>query len=163
MQDCPALRHPRASLWDDQTTSAFWGGSFSGCVHYTTFLFWFGDMLRVWYAVGFYQSCGSGFFESGSGYGYGSGSIISSEIFLNLFDQNCNLLMSKLQEKPSALKKEHLALREIKYINFFLCLWVIFCPPGSGYRSRDPHWIRIRIHSTVFYYMRKRQIIYQIL
>jgi hypothetical protein len=39
--------------------------------------------------------------------------------------KNCNLLMSKLQEKPSALKREHLALQKLKFINF-LCFWVIF-------------------------------------
>jgi hypothetical protein len=52
--------------------------------------------------------------------------------------------MSKQQEKPSALKREHAALQEMKIINFFLCLWVIFAlldpdrESGSGYRSRDP-------------------------
>jgi hypothetical protein len=46
--------------------------------------------------------------------------------------------MSKLQERPSALKREHRALRKMKFINsFFLCLWVIFalldqdCESGS--------------------------------
>jgi hypothetical protein len=34
--------------------------------------------------------------------------------------------MSKLQEKPLTLKREHPALQEMKCINFFLCLWVIF-------------------------------------
>jgi hypothetical protein len=40
--------------------------------------------------------------------------------------KNCNLLIlrppertSKLQEKPSALKREHQALKKIKNINFF--------------------------------------------
>ncbi len=33
--------------------------------------------------------------------------------------KNCNLLMSKLQEKPSALKREHPALQKMKVINFF--------------------------------------------
>jgi hypothetical protein len=32
--------------------------------------------------------------------------------------------MSKLQEKPSALKREHPALQN--FFEFFLCLWVIF-------------------------------------
>jgi hypothetical protein len=40
--------------------------------------------------------------------------------------KSCNLLMSKLQEKPSALKREHPALQKMKFINFFLCLCVIF-------------------------------------
>jgi hypothetical protein len=52
--------------------------------------------------------------------------------------------MSKLPEKPSALKKEPPALQKMKFITFFLCLWVIFarldpdldCEYGSG--SRDP-------------------------
>jgi hypothetical protein len=34
--------------------------------------------------------------------------------------------MSTLQENPSALKREHPALQKMKFINFFLCLWVIF-------------------------------------
>ncbi len=56
-----------------------------------------------------------------------------------LFLKNCNVLMSKLQAKPSALKREHPGLQKMNFINFFLCLWVIFCPPGSGsgYGSRD--------------------------
>jgi hypothetical protein len=50
------------------------------------------------------------------------------------------------QEKPSALKREHLAFQKMKFINFFLYLWVIFalldpdpdCESGSGYASKDP-------------------------
>jgi hypothetical protein len=34
--------------------------------------------------------------------------------------------MSKLQEKPSAFKREHSALQNMKILNFFLFLWVIF-------------------------------------
>ncbi len=51
--------------------------------------------------------------------------------------------MSKLEEKPSALKREHPALQKINCINFFLCLWVIFAlldpdrESGSGYGSKD--------------------------
>jgi hypothetical protein len=66
--------------------------------------------------------------------------------------------MSKLQERPSALKREYQALQKLKFINFFLCLWVIFalldpdpdCKSGSGYGSKgtqsnpDP----IRIHNN---------------
>ncbi len=76
--------------------------------------------------------------------------------------------MSKLQEKTTALKKEHLALQKMKFINFFLCLRVIFapldpdpdCESESAYGSRDPiesgsnpdpdreHWnIRVRPQS----------------
>ncbi len=47
--------------------------------------------------------------------------------------------MSKQEEKPSALKREHPALKKMKFINFFLCLWVIFALlDRSGYGSRDP-------------------------
>jgi hypothetical protein len=33
---------------------------------------------------------------------------------------------SKLQKKPSALKREHPALQNMKFLNFLLLLWVIF-------------------------------------
>ncbi len=65
--------------------------------------------------------------------------------------KNFNLLMSKLKEKPSALKREHPALQKLNFINFFLCLWdtiVLLDPdtdPGSPFNP-DP----IRIHSTAF-------------
>ncbi len=42
--------------------------------------------------------------------------------------KNWNLLMSKLQEKPSALKREHPALQKIRFVSCFPCLWVIFAP-----------------------------------
>jgi hypothetical protein len=41
------------------------------------------------------------------------------------FIKNSNLLVSKLQEKPS-LKREHPALQKMKFINVFLCLCVTF-------------------------------------
>jgi hypothetical protein len=34
--------------------------------------------------------------------------------------------MHKLQEKPSALKREHPALQNMKFLYFFPYLWVIF-------------------------------------
>jgi hypothetical protein len=34
--------------------------------------------------------------------------------------------VSKLQKKPSALKREHLALQNMRFLNFFLFLWVIY-------------------------------------
>jgi hypothetical protein len=34
--------------------------------------------------------------------------------------------MPKLQEKPSALKREHPVFKNIKILDFFLFLWVIF-------------------------------------
>jgi hypothetical protein len=50
--------------------------------------------------------------------------------------------MYKLQKKPSALKREHPALKNIKFLNFFLLSWVIFAlldpDPEYGYGSNDP-------------------------
>ena len=44
--------------------------------------------------------------------------------------------MSKLQEKPSALKREHPALRKMKFLNLIFFVGH-FCPPGSGSGSTD--------------------------
>jgi hypothetical protein len=44
--------------------------------------------------------------------------------------------MSMLQEKFSALKKEHPALQKMKFMNLFLFLWSIFAP--LGYANPDP-------------------------
>jgi hypothetical protein len=51
--------------------------------------------------------------------------------------------MSKLQEKPSALKREHLAVQKMNFINLFIFLWVIFA-------LLDPDPIRIwhRVHNN---------------
>jgi hypothetical protein len=52
--------------------------------------------------------------------------------------------MSKLQKKPSALKREHPALQNMKFLYFFLLLLVIFAlldpDPDSeyGFGSTDP-------------------------
>jgi hypothetical protein len=54
--------------------------------------------------------------------------------------------MFNLQEKPSAIKREHPALQKMKFINYFIFFWLIFalldphpdCKSGSGYGSRDP-------------------------
>jgi hypothetical protein len=66
------------------------------------------------------------------------------------FDQK-----SKVQEKPSAVKKEHPAFQKMKFINFFLCLWIIFAfldpvpdpetDPGTLVNTAS---VRIRIHNT---------------
>jgi hypothetical protein len=64
----------------------------------------------------------------------------------NFVIKNCNLLMFKLQEKTLALKREHSTTKIMKFINLFLCLWVIFalldldpdCESGFGYGFRDP-------------------------
>jgi hypothetical protein len=54
--------------------------------------------------------------------------------------KNLNLLISKLQEKPLALKREHPVLQKIKFINLFLCLWVIFAllDPDPGTDPETP-------------------------
>jgi hypothetical protein len=44
---------------------------------------------------------------------------------------------SKLQEKPSALKREHSALQNMKFHNFFLFLWVIFALLDPDPESTD--------------------------
>ncbi len=49
----------------------------------------------------------------------------------------------KLQEKPSALKREHPALQNMKILYFFSIFVGHFCPPGSG--SGYAIWMRIRI------------------
>jgi hypothetical protein len=52
--------------------------------------------------------------------------------FLFFLIKNCNLLMSKPQEKPSALKREHPAVQRMKFSTFFYVC-------GSFL----PSWIRI--------------------
>ncbi len=55
--------------------------------------------------------------------------------------------MSMLQQKPLdfALKKEHPAFQKMKFINFFLCLWVIFAlldpdpDPGTSLNPDPQH------------------------
>jgi hypothetical protein len=49
--------------------------------------------------------------------------------------------MPKLQEKPSALKREHPALQNMKILYFFLFLWVIFAlldPDPATQINTDP-------------------------
>ncbi len=50
--------------------------------------------------------------------------------------------MSKLQKKPSALKRGHPTLQNMNFYKFFSTFVGHFCPPGSGSGFR----IRIRIH-----------------
>ncbi len=57
--------------------------------------------------------------------------------------KNCNLLISrppyrtsKQKEKPSALKREHPALQNMNFLNFFYFVGH-FCSPGSGSKSAD--------------------------
>jgi hypothetical protein len=65
--------------------------------------------------------------------------------------------MFQLQEKPSALKREHPALQKMKFIKKFLCLWFIFALLDPDMDPETPLYpdpirirkrIRIRIHST---------------
>jgi hypothetical protein len=58
-------------------------------------------------------------------------------------------MTSKLQKKPSALKTEHPALHNMKFLDFFQFLWVIFCTPRSrsGFRIRID-WIRNTAFTT---------------
>ncbi len=52
-------------------------------------------------------------------------------------------MTSKLQEKPSAHKREHPALQKMKFINFFpFCR--SFLPSWIRFRIQGPHWIRIQ-------------------
>ncbi len=46
-------------------------------------------------------------------------------------------MMSKVQKKPAALKREHLELQNMKFLNFFLLLWVILAllDPDPEYGS----------------------------
>jgi hypothetical protein len=56
-----------------------------------------------------------------------------------------------LQERPSALKREHPALQKMKFINGFLFFWVIFAllDPNPDCESKfNPDPIRIRIYNT---------------
>jgi hypothetical protein len=49
--------------------------------------------------------------------------------------------MPKLQEKPSALKREHPALQNMKILYFFIFLWVIFAhldPDPTTQINADP-------------------------
>jgi hypothetical protein len=43
----------------------------------------------------------------------------------------------QVTKKPSALKKEHPALQNIKFHNFFYTFVGHLCPPGSGSESTD--------------------------
>jgi hypothetical protein len=57
-------------------------------------------------------------------------------------------MKSKIQKKPSVLKREHPAFRNLKFLSFFFQYFLgHFCPPGSESGSTDlidPDPIRIR-------------------
>jgi hypothetical protein len=63
--------------------------------------------------------------------------------------------LSKLQEKPSTLKREHPALQKIKFNtgNFFQFLWVIFAlldPTESGSATLDVVRVSSSSFTTIF-------------
>ncbi len=62
-------------------------------------------------------------------------------------------LLSKLQKKHSVLKREHPALQNKKFLNFFLFLWSIFPDPDPlPLTWLNPDTIRIRIRNTAVGY-----------
>jgi hypothetical protein len=91
--------------------------------------------------------------------GYGSGSRVlmtnteeknTAEIFFISFRSTIAIYLSlglhertsKLQEKPSALKREHPALQKMKFINFFFYVCGSFLPSWIRIRTEGPYWIR---------------------
>ncbi len=62
--------------------------------------------------------------------------VLKSLILSNLPIPRPPKRMSKLQKKPSALKREHPALQNMKFLKFFSVFVGHFCPPGSGFRIR---------------------------
>jgi hypothetical protein len=63
----------------------------------------------------------------------------------NFLIKNCMLLITKVQEKPSVLSREHPALpKKGNSLTFLFVCGSFFalldpdCEPGSGYGSRDP-------------------------
>ncbi len=76
------------------------------------------------------------------------------------YAKNCNLYismlpwkMSKVQETPSTLKREHPALQNMKFLHFSYSIFVgYFFPTGSGSGSSRPNLMRIRIHNTAYTY-----------
>ncbi len=69
----------------------------------------------------------------------------AENFFKFFYIKNYNLPASikdvQLQKKPTALKKEYPALKNMKFPNFFN-----FCPPGSG----SGFWKRIRIRNPAY-------------
>jgi hypothetical protein len=62
------------------------------------------------------------------------------------FYKTCKIYVSrtpKLQKKPSSVKRKHPALRNMKFLYFFLFLWVIFAlldpdPDPAAQIKADP-------------------------
>ncbi len=88
----------------------------------------------------------------------GSGSKVMMTKYKKIHLNICYLLItrppkktSKLQEKPSALKREHTALQKMKCVNCFLFLWVIFAPFESGSNTNPQHWLAYITYITYPY------------
>ncbi len=67
--------------------------------------------------------------------------------------------MSKLQKKPSALKRGHPTLQNMNFYNFFLLLWVIFAlldpdPDPLARLNPDPIQIRNPALSTCIFHVK---------
>jgi hypothetical protein len=68
------------------------------------------------------------------------------KFFFKFFSQKLQFTYPKkrtprLQENPSALKREHPALQHMKFLYFFLFLWVIFAlldPDSASQINADP-------------------------
>ncbi len=106
--------HPLRSFRDSQCFGSLpvfvWSGS--------------GSSILGWYRSGFASNPGPGFWWP--------------KIGKNLqLKKNSIFFWSKLQQKTPALKREHTALQNMKFLNFFAIFVGNFCPPGSGYGSTD--------------------------
>jgi hypothetical protein len=126
--------------------------------------------------VHYFQRCGSGFIETGSGNGSGSSitriqgfddqktkrKIIQRKFCLIFFQYKFALAPATVQWilQPSKENIEH--FKKLNLSTFFLCLWLIFAlldpDRESGSGSRDPtesgfHLDPIRIHNTEFIFV----------
>ncbi len=91
----------------------------------------------------------------------------TAEKKFNIFKiKNCNLSIfrlperaSKLQKKPQAIKREHPALQNMKFLILSIFFVGHFCPPisGSGFRIWNRihwlDWIRIQSETLIFSFL----------
>jgi hypothetical protein len=90
--------------------------------------------IRIRIRIQHFSNCGSGFRIPDPDPGFDDvklKKIYSWKLIFIFFIKTCHLLSPrpplktpKVQEKPSALKREHPALQNMKILDF--------CPPGSG-------------------------------
>ncbi len=66
----------------------------------------------------------------------------TAEIIPNILIKNWTKNVQAIQKKPPALKREHTALHNMKFLHFF-SLFGLFYPPGSGFSSPKS----LRIHA----------------